>query len=153
MDEFSLMLNDILVDIYKNVITLEEKAIKNASSRIKLSISEIHLLEAVSGGKNAGRTISEIAEILDITKPSVTVAVNKLEKKGYLEKHTCESDLRSVRVFLTKEGAKVDAYHKYYHRFMVKSISDGLTDDEKKFLITTIGKLNNFFKDSIEKIK
>jgi len=153
MDSFSEKLNDILIDIYKDVIDLEEKAIKSADTRIKLTIGEIHFLEAVSKGKDCGLTVSELADVLNVTKPSVTVAVNKLAKKGYVEKHQSSEDARSVRVVLTHEGATVNAYHQYYHRRMVKKISEGLTESEKELLISTIGKLNSFFRESIEKIK
>lgn len=46
-----------------------------------MSISELHLVEAVGKCGGEGRTISGIAKELDITLPSVTVAINKLMKK------------------------------------------------------------------------
>ena len=153
MDEFSTALNDILVEIYNNVLDLEEKAVNSVSRKLKLSISEIHFLEAAAKGGENGLTVSELADELGITKPSVTVAVNKLEKKGYLEKCQCKKDGRSVRVFLTREGNKVNSCHQYFHRRMVRSVSDGLDEKEKEFLVATISKLNSFFKKSIESIK
>ena len=153
MDNFSTALNNILVEIYRDVINLEEKTLKSVDNRIRLSIREIHFLEAVSMGKEEGLSVSELAEVLDVTKPSVTVAVNKLEKKGYLERRHDENDGRSVKVILTAEGAKINAFHQYYHRRMVKSISDDLTEEEKQFLVSTISKLSTYFKQSIENIK
>lgn len=153
MEEFSEALNDILVEIYNNVIDLEEKVVNSVSRKLNLSISEIHFLEAVSKGKEKGYTVSEIADELGITKPSVTVAVNKLEKKGYLEKRQCQDDGRAVRVFLTREGIKVNSCHQYFHKRMVRSISEGLDEHEREFLVKTISKLNNYFKQTIESVK
>ena len=78
-------LNDLIVDAYRSILKVEETILKRTDS-IDLSINEMHMLEAVGKGKNKPKTISEIAEDLGITLPSVTVAINKLVKKGYVEK-------------------------------------------------------------------
>lgn len=148
MEAFVSELNRILIEVYHNILRLEEKALK-ASSKISLSISEMHLIECVGKWSDSGRTVSELADDLNITRPSATVAVNKLQKKGYLIKQNCENDGRVVHVFLTHEGKKIDAYHRFYHRNMAKEISDGMSEDEKLCLLGAINKLNVFFKNSV----
>lgn len=138
---FSSALNNILTEIYRDLKALEERTLKKM---VKLTRGEIYLLEAVDKGKDNGMSISEIANELNITCPSVSVAINKLEKKGYVKKRGYEKDGRSIRVYFTKEGAKINAYHKYYRRRMVRKISDDLTDEEKQFLLKTINKLKSF---------
>ena len=54
MDSFSEQLSGILLNMYKNVINLEENAKKNVNSRINLTINEIHFLEAVGAGCKKG---------------------------------------------------------------------------------------------------
>ncbi len=50
---------------------------------VVLSINELHMLEYVGKRtKNEGVTISNIARLMDVTLPSITVAINKLEKKA-----------------------------------------------------------------------
>ena len=93
-------LNDLIVDAYRSILKVEETILKR-SDNIDLSINEMHMLEAVGKGKNKPKTISEIAEDLGITLPSVTVAINKLVKKGYVEKLRGEEDARIVYVTLT----------------------------------------------------
>ena len=148
MDKFDMELNSILVEVYHNILRVEEQTLKKANG-ISLSISEMHLIEAVGKGAEAGRSISEIAEDLNITRPSATVAVNKLEKKGYLEKLSSKEDGRVVRVHLTREGQVVDRYHRYYHHNMVKEISSEFTEEEKLYLLKAINKLNDYFKKGI----
>jgi len=150
MDSFAVALNNILVEVYHNILHLEEQALKN-SNKIQLSISEMHLIEVVGEKAETGCTISEIARKLKITRPSATIAVNKLEKKGYVEKFNCENDGRFVRVHLTKEGSKINAFHSYYHHNMVKEISEEFTEEEKVNLIKVIERLNNYFKRALEK--
>ena len=107
-------LNDLIVDAYRSILKVEETILKRTDS-IDLSINEMHMLEAVGKGKNKPKTISEIAEDLGITLPSVTVAINKLVKKGYVEKLRGEEDARIVYVTLTKQGKKIDSVHRYFH--------------------------------------
>ncbi len=148
MPDFRHVLNDMLVEAYHNILRVEEQFLRN-NSRIDLSIREMHLIECVGMGKENGKTVSEIAEYLKIARPSVTVAVNKLESKGYLEKQGCHSDGRVVRVFLSKKGRKVDAYHRQYHMNMVRELEKEFTQEEQEYLLRTIIKLNDFFKESI----
>ncbi len=146
MQDFPHMLNSMLVEVYHNILRVEEEFLKN-NNRINLSIREMHLIECVGMNKEEGKTVSEIADYLKVARPSVTVAVNKLEKKGYLEKQGCRTDGRIVRVRLSREGRKVDAYHRQYHMNMVREIEKEFSKEEQELLIRTIVKLNNFFKN------
>ena len=137
-----------MIEIYHNIMRVEEDFLRN-NDRIDLSIREMHLIEYVGEDKQNGKNISEIADYLNVARPSVTVAVNKLEKRGYLEKRSCQSDGRVVRVFLTKAGRKVNMYHHIYHMDMIREIEKGFTEQEQELLIRTIEKLNEFFKGSL----
>lgn len=148
MQNFSLLLNNILVDTYHNILRLESDFLRT-DSRLNLSIREMHLLECVGTDKEYGKTVSEIAEFMKVARPTATVAINKLENKGYLYKQVSTVDGRMVHVKLTKEGRKADEYHKAYHRSMVQAIEQEFTEDEKEYLIRTILRLDNFFKRNI----
>ena len=148
MDAFSTALNEVLVDTYHNILRVEEKALKK-SGRIHLSIKEMHLLEAVGKGDEQGRTVSEIADAMNITRPTATVAINKLEKRGYLEKQPDDEDGRTVRITLTRSGKRIDHFHRLYHYNMVTKISESLIDEEKASLFQGIQKLNEFLKESL----
>ena len=91
MEDFSSTLNEILVEVYHNILKMEEQTLKNMGN-VQLSINEMHLIESVGKKGDSGLTVSELASALRITRPSATVAVNKLEKKGYVEKRNCEND-------------------------------------------------------------
>ena len=145
MNSFSKQLNDILVDTFWSILKVEEQTLKR-SGRIDLSISEMHLIEAVGKNNNLGKTISTLAEDLGITLPSVTIAINKLVKKEYVKKIKAEDDGRVVFVTLTKLGLKMDAVHRYFHQNMVRNVEKDLSDEEKDLTIRAIEKLNEFFK-------
>lgn len=149
MDEFSAHLNDLLVETFRNILKVEEDMLRS-SETLNLSISEMHLIESVGKCKEEGRTISGIAEDMGITLPSVTVAINKLRTKGYVEKVRGEADSRTVIVKLTKSGRRVDAVHRYFHENMVRNITKEMSDDEKQALAKGIVKLNSFFQGKIK---
>lgn len=141
---FEKELNDILVDTFRSILKVEEDTLKG--TRVDLSISELHLLEAVGKNREEGRTISDIAQELGVTLPSVTVAINKLLKKGYVQKLRSCGDGRMVFVTLTRLGRKMDNAHRYFHEQMVRKVSAELTEEEKRVLTTGIVKLDAFFK-------
>ncbi|NLB62111.1 MAG: MarR family transcriptional regulator [Clostridiales bacterium] len=147
MDAFASKMNDLLVDTFRSILKVEEQMLSKFQNN--LSISEMHLIEAIGKNKESGRTISDIANELSITLASVTVAINKLVKKDYVEKVRCSDDGRVVYAKLTKLGRKMDAVHRYFHEQMINKLSTGLTDYEKEVLIKGIDKLNSFFKQNL----
>lgn len=151
MDEFSAHLNELFVDTFRNILKVEEKTLEG--SVMNLTISELHLIESVGKFLESGRTISSIAEDLRITLPSVTVAINKLAAKGYVEKVRGEADSRTVYVKLTKTGKKADAAHRYFHENMVRNVLREMNEEEKHALLKGVMKLNAFFKGKIDTVE
>lgn len=149
MKPFEEQLNEVIVDTYRSILRVEENILKR-SDQTDLSISEIHMLEAVGKGKDRRRTISELAEVLNITLPSVTVAINKLMKKGYVEKVRGEEDGRIVYVSLTRQGRRIDFAHRYFHESMVRSIIRDMTESEMQALYKGVMKLDTFLKEQLK---
>ncbi len=148
VNDFEASLNSILVDTFNNVLKFEEMSLRTISN-IPVTVSEAHLLEAISN-KGGSATVSKSSSQLKISLPTVTVAIKKLESKGLVTKVTCESDGRRAIISLTELGLKLNKAHSFFHRRMVKNISSGFTDEEKKILLATIKKLSGFFKEKVE---
>ena len=87
---------------------------------------------------------------MKITLSSVTIAVNKLVKKGYVEKIRSEQDARQVFVKLTKMGRKVNAGHLYFHENMIRTMSQEMDSSDKEILVRAMKNLNQFFKRKLE---
>jgi DNA-binding MarR family transcriptional regulator len=86
-------------------------------------------------------TITELSEELSVSKPSVSVIVDKLLQKGFVDKRKSDSDGRSYRLHLTKSGRRCAVFHdSIYGRFAskVKKILDGKELDQ---LISLLGKI------------
>lgn len=148
MDAFCESLNELLVNAFRSVLKIEGQMLRNMG-QLSLSISEMHLLEAVGKGGSQGRTVSETANELSLTLPSVTVAVNKLEKKGLLQRARAKEDKRSVSLSLTELGDKINRIHQHFHESMVKNISRGMNEAEKSALLKGMEKLNLYFENKL----
>jgi DNA-binding MarR family transcriptional regulator len=140
--ELSSVINEILVDLFNDILNIEQRAL--SSSKFKdLSISEIHTIEAVSYEE---RTMSEVAKQLGITTGTLTIAINNLVNKGYVQRKRNEDDRRVVLVSLTQTGKVVFRIHKKFHDDMVKATIEGMNTEEQEILINSLSKLNDFFR-------
>ncbi len=144
MNEKLIEINRMLVEVYDDVNHIEEYSIKKGVFS-DLSITEIHTIEAV--GLYQPRTMSEVATELGITLGTLTIAVDKLIRKGYLERSRSETDRRIVYVTLTKKGKLAYRIHEKFHLDMVKAIMLDFTPQEEEVLLTALGKLNQHLKD------
>jgi DNA-binding MarR family transcriptional regulator len=141
MDPFSRELNELLVSTYREITRIEELVLRGLSKNT-LSISELHMLDVV-GSK--GCTVTDIAQSMGISMPSATIAVKKLEKKGYVTKEKDANDARKVVIRLTIEGRKAEAAHRWFHRQMVHNVEKAVPPQDQKALLYAIRELNVFF--------
>ena len=148
MEGFSGALDDLLVSIYRNVLRLEKQMLKR-SRQTTLSVSEVHLILCLGDAKGDGCTVTELARSLGITVSSATIAVSKLIQKGFVRKVRSQKDSRIVRVYLTETGKGVDTYNRICRRQLVDEISRGLSDEEKKYVLLVIRRLNEYFAKTI----
>ncbi|HCQ89085.1 MAG TPA: MarR family transcriptional regulator, partial [Clostridium sp.] len=117
------VLNELLVQTFNDILKIEQKAL--AESVLKdLSITETHTIEAI--GMYEVKTMSEVAQSLKITVGTLTTAINKLVKKGYVERNRCEEDRRSVKIKLTRKGKLAYRIHEKFHHEMIKATVEGL---------------------------
>jgi len=142
------MLNDMLVAVYNKILQVEEEFLQNGLGA-GLTIREMHLIEHVGKTGAEGITLSEIADLLGVARPSATVSVRKLEQKGFLIKAGDVLDGRVTRVTLTREGRKVYMHHMRFHMLMVRELEGGLSEEEKSVLVQAIRKLDSFFQKSM----
>lgn len=142
MNKESKLLNEQLVKLFNDVLQIEEDTIKSGALA-DLSITELHTIETI--GMYNERTMSDVAHDLEITVGSLTTAINKLIKKGYVERKRIEEDRRVVLVSLTESGKKVFDVHSVFHKEMIDEIMENFNGDELELLTKALGKVNKFF--------
>ncbi len=148
MDAFTARFNQALVTTYRSILKVEEVMLRDLSGG-NLTISEMHILESIGKSRGEGMHISDIAQEQGITLPSVTMAVKKLEKKGYVTKVKNASDARRVCVYLTEPGRRAEIAHRYFHRKMVKAITRPMTQEERELMLSGLDRLNAFLAETV----
>ena len=136
--------NDYLVSVFNDILTIEESELKKSQFN-DLSITEMHTIEAI--GMYKKKTSSEVAKELSITVGTLTVAINNLVKKGYVERLRSEDDRRVVKLGLTKKGKLLFRVHQHFHREMVKNILKGMEQEEEQALLRALKNLHDFLQE------
>ena len=145
MDDFEKSLNHVLVDTFNSILKYEQGSLKN-TLKVPVTITEAHIIEAIGTQENQEATVSGIASLLNISMPTVTVAVKKLETKGFIRKVPCATDGRRTIISLTDMGKRIERAHRLFHMRMVKNISNQFPEDEKDVLFRALTRLSEFFK-------
>ena len=141
------LLNKLLVQLFNDILHIEENSLKNIDL-MDLSMTEIHTIEAI--GLDRSRTMGEIAHDLRITVGTLSAAITKLIKKGYVERKRTEEDRRVVLVSLTSKGENVYREHQVFHEEMITSMLGNFSEEEEYILAIALEKLNNFFEEKYE---
>ena len=144
------VLNKLLVQLFNDILQIEKNAMNNTEFK-DLSITEIHTIEAI--GKEGNRTMGEIANDLRITVGTLTTAINRLIKKGYVERKRIEEDRRVVVVYLTESSKKVFDEHTLFHKEMIDEVAKNFEDYELKVLTKALSKVSEFFEDKYQDLK
>lgn len=144
MSDFDSRVNELLVDIFEKIIVTEEKALQ-VGEFADLSISEMHTLEGI--GLYEARTMTETAEILSVTTGTLTVAIDRLVRKGYVERNRDYYDRRIVRIKLTKKGKLAFRLHHKFHTLLVDRITKPLDEHEKDILLRVLSGISSFVEE------
>ena len=150
MNETLQVVNKLLVETFNDILYIEEKALKEGSFN-DVSITEVHTIEAI--GMYEKKMMSEVAKNLDITVGTLTVAVNKLVKKDYVQRFKSEDDKRLVLIGLTKKGRLLYRVHDKFHKDMVRETINGMSEDETRILAEALGRLNDFLTEKYSIVK
>ena len=143
-----LELSERLVRIYENVLLTEEQALSKGYFS-DLSNSEMHALDAI--GPYEARTMTETANDLGITTGTLTVAIDRLVKKGYVIRKRDESDRRIVRISLTKNGKLACRLHTKFHTVLAKRILEPYSEEDQKKLLKMVSEIDEYIESQLKR--
>ncbi len=141
-DEYKAI-NHVLVNLINEIWKLEGEAIITKEFG-DITNNDMHVIEAVGPGN--GSNMSSIAKKLNVTVGTLTIAMNNLVKKKYVERSRSEKDRRVVIVRLTDRGAAAYRHHEDYHRRMTQAILEKLDESELPVLMKMLDAVTDFFK-------
>ncbi len=136
------ILNELLVDIFNQILSIQQDRLKKEG--IPLSLSEIHVLEAIQ--KIDPPIMGLIAKKLRITVGTLTTAVKRLVKKGYVIRYQNADDRRKVYLKLTSAAKTILDAHDDFHQDMIEAALKDMHPDQAPTLIGALSNLVDFFK-------
>lgn len=113
-------MNNILVRLFKDILDIEERALITSEYK-DISVNDMHIMEAI--GIQESKNMSTVAKTMSVTVGTLTIAINHLVKKGYVERTRSEEDRRVVLVSLSEKGEKAYLHHKIFHEKMVMAVA------------------------------
>lgn len=135
MQIYDSRVNELLLDIFDKILVTEEKALSKGYFK-DLSVAEMHTLESI--GLYHAQTMSETAAALGVTTGTLTVAIDRLVRKGYVTRQRDAYDRRVVRVTLTRQGKLAYRMHQKFHRLLVDRLMAPLNQPERGMLLHTL---------------
>lgn len=135
-------INEVLVRLFHDIMDIEGKAIITEEFQ-DITNNDMHVIEAV--GIDQPRNMSSVAKTLSVTVGTLTIAINNLVKKGYVERRRSEFDRRVVLISLSEKGQKAYYHHKEFHEKMVQAILAGLDGEQTETLVRALNHLLEFF--------
>ena len=137
-------LNEVLVKLCRDINTIEEKAIRTEEYR-DVTANDMHVIEAIGTGEP--KNMTTVAKLLSVTTGTLTISMNSLVKKGYVQRIRSEEDRRVVLVSLTEKGKRAFAHHKRFHDAMIREVLKGLDEKEQEVLRRSLLNLMAFFEE------
>lgn len=140
--DINSVLNEVLVKLFRNINVIEEQAIRTEEYK-DVTTNDIHVIEAI--GMEGQKNMTTVARSLHVTTGTLTISINSLVKKNYVERVRSEEDRRVVLVSLTEKGRKAFLHHRQFHESMIEAVVEQLSEEEKLVLEKALSRINQFF--------
>ena len=128
----------IIAKMTHEMVQMEEAA-KEQFSFNELTLTQMHYLETINQLSNPNLT--ELSFEMNLTKPTVKVAIDKLIEKNVIIRVQSDEDRRSAHLHLTDKGKQLNQMHDYAHMQLAELMVKNLNQEEKEQLLDLLGKI------------
>lgn len=128
-------LSKTIVEFYEKLSSWEDSVVRDSG----LTTAQAHAIEIV--GHSGPIKMKDLARKIGVTTGTLTVAVDRLEKKGLMVRKPHEKDRRSFLIELTPEGRACFKEHHEFHIRMTQEIVSELSPGEQAELHRLITKV------------
>ena len=109
--------------------------------KLKLNKLDFRILNILK--ENEYISANEIAKSLDLSRPRITVSINELSNKGFIEINKDKNDKRKYNINITNKGDEyLSKQYKFFNDFFEK-IWNNFDEMEKLDLLKLIDKTNS----------
>lgn len=137
-------LDDLLGRIFGHTMSAEQAYV--AESEFKnISVNDMHIIAAV--GLKTSRNMSSIAKKMGVTVGTLTIAINSLVKKGYVNRVRSEKDRRVVLISLSEKGEKAFLYQQGFHDKLRKFLQTEISQEQCTQLVRALSRIEVKFSE------
>ncbi|MGP1494248.1 MAG: MarR family winged helix-turn-helix transcriptional regulator [Streptobacillus sp.] len=116
--------------------------------KLKLNKLDFRILNILK--ENEYISANEIAKSLDLSRPRITVSINELSNKGFIEINKDKNDKRKYNINITNKGDEyLSKQYKFFNDFFEK-IWNNFDEIEKLELLKLIDKTNSIVVKTIK---
>ncbi len=131
-----------LYETYEELMKIKEKCSYNLLNELNMSELTYRQIEYIKEMKNYECiTISELADILDLSKPTITQMIQKFIKLECVYKKQCDSDGRVQYIYLTEKGSNIAEYENLAVKKLIDKIILNIEEKEIDILINILLKI------------
>lgn len=131
-----------LYESYKELMEIKGECSYNLIDELNMSELTFRQIEYIRKmSKYEYITISELAEILNISKPSITQMIKKFEKLDCVYKKQCKEDGRVQYIYLTDKGRNIAEFENLTIQKLVEKIVIHIDENEINILIDILLKI------------
>lgn len=134
IEKLSKLVDSIGTWLYKTEIDEMKK-----SSISELTYSELHTLKIIEEIGNA--KLYEIADKVGVSRASMSVTIDNLEKKSFVTRDKDQNDRRAIIIKLAEKGINANREHEKLHYKMAEVILSKLDKEQQKIIVNAFEKL------------
>ena len=146
MDNYE-KLNAVLVHLFNHTMDIEERILLSGEFK-DISVNDMHIMNAI--GPAEPKSMSVLAKAVGVTVGTLTIAMNNLVKKGYVNRERSVTDRRVVLISLSEKGRRAYQRHELFHIKMIEAMRQGLDDGQCEILIQALSNLKRYFEASVD---
>ena len=135
-DNAAISTSERLLDLFNRLLklALDQHPLQDSG----ITAPQLALLDWVAA--QPGCSVREIADGLDLSPPTVSVGVRRLEKADVLERRTDPTDKRSVRISTTTQGQELHERALLFRLEKMQHLLGGLSEEETAVLLALLEK-------------
>lgn len=124
--------------------------------KCQITLPQFHVLAFLYFSVLQGKRVplSELAEILMVTKGNITGLIDRLKTQKYVRRTRCKSDRRQILVEITPEGSsKLESAILHHKKFIQGIMESILTTEERMQFHRLLKKINENLPLALSEIK
>ena len=131
-------LEQIIEILSRTLAEMEQQAVSEAEFA-DLSMRQVYYLDTIL--EMGQPTFSDLAQQLNLSKPSVTALVHKLIQKGYVHKIQSDEDRRTYHILPAPKAQEFTRMHQAFHQHLVEIFTQRLNKTELQQLADLLNKV------------